>query len=246
MDIPNAVGDLERDLRGIFGARIQSMIVYGQRRHAAPAPKGHDEHGAQHQGPRLTHTLAVVDALSTEDLRACASKVAAWHDKSLATPLLVATDEFERSLDAFPFEFGAILSDHVVVFGGSLFEQLQVDPADLRRACEVQARGHLLHLREGYLETLGRGDRLAVLIVDSAAAFAALVTHVAQLTGKSATDVVAAARHVDHLLELGSSPSTDIVALAGTSEISSAEAERLFPAYLDMVEHLVDYLDGWK
>ena len=38
-------------------------------------------------------------------------------------------------------------------------------PADLRRACEVQARGHLLHLREGYVEAArtrrraGRADR---------------------------------------------------------------------------------------
>ena len=35
-------------------------------------------------------------------------------------------------------------------------------PADLRRACEVQARSHLLHLREGYIETRGRSDALAV------------------------------------------------------------------------------------
>src|SRR5690242_21130273 len=32
----------------------------------------------------------------------------------------------------------------------------EVDPADLRRACEVEARGHLLHLREGYIAA---GDR---------------------------------------------------------------------------------------
>src|SRR5947209_9568481 len=51
------------------------------------------------------------------------------------------------------------------------------------RACEVQARGHLLHLREGYLETRGRNDALAVLIVRSAPAFAALVSNLARLDG---------------------------------------------------------------
>ena len=50
-----------------------------------------------------------------------------------------------------------------------------MDVADVRRACEVQARSHLLHLREGFLETRGRSDALADLIVQSAAAFAALV-----------------------------------------------------------------------
>ena len=121
------------------------------------------------------HTLAIVDTLSAGDLRACAGRMAAWHEAGLAAPLLVAAHEFARSLDAFPFEFGAILADHAVVSGASPFDGLSVDPADLRRACEVQARSHLLHLREGYLETRGRADALAVLIVRSAPACAALI-----------------------------------------------------------------------
>ena len=32
---------------------------------------------------------------------------------------------------------------------------LAVQPADLRRACEVEARGFLLHLREGFIESEG-------------------------------------------------------------------------------------------
>src|SRR5438477_6006611 len=47
--------------------------------------------------------------------------------------------------------------------------------ADLRRAVEVQARGHLLHMREGFVETRGRSDALSVLIVSSAPALAALL-----------------------------------------------------------------------
>ena len=66
------------------------------------------------------------------------------------TPLLLAANELERSLDAFPREFGAILADHLVVAGSNPFDGLRVDPADVRRACEVQTRSHLLHLREGF------------------------------------------------------------------------------------------------
>ena len=72
---------------------------------------------------------------------------------------MLAADEFARSLDAFPFEFSAILADHAVVSGKNPFEGLRVEPADLRRACEVQARGHLLHLRQGYMETRGAATR---------------------------------------------------------------------------------------
>ena len=64
-----------------------------------------------------------------------------------------------ESLDAFPLEFGAILADHAVVSGASPFDGLTVDAADLRRACEVQARSHLLHLREGYIERADAATR---------------------------------------------------------------------------------------
>ena len=120
-------------------------------------------------------TLAMVETLTGADLRACAASVERWHDAGLATPLLLAANEFERSLDAFPLEFGGILADHLVIAGNNPFDGLRVEPADIRRACEVQARSHLLHLREGFLETRGRADALAVLIVRSAAPFAALI-----------------------------------------------------------------------
>jgi hypothetical protein len=254
MHIPDAVAALERDLRGIFGGRLLSLVVYGLRARSAHG-NSHEPHAAPHQQDRaVTHTLAVVDTLSTRDLRACGARVDAWHDRGLATPLVLASHEFGRSLDAFPFEFGAILADHVVVSGRNPFDGLKVEIVDLRRACEVQARGHWLHLREGYLETRGRSDALAVLIVESAPAFAALVTSVAQLDaaaapGRSARaedqDVAAAARHIEHCLSLPSTAS-EIVALAGVSEISSAAAERLFAPYLETVERLVGYVDTWK
>ena len=244
MIIPDAVHALDRELRALFGGRLQSLSIYGTRpraetpAHGAPAAHGHE-------GPP-TQTLAVVDSLTHEDLRGCAGHVEAWHDAGLATPLLIAAREFERSLDAFPLEFGEILADHVVVSGRNPFASLEVAAADVRRACEVQARSHLLHLREGFLETLGRGDALAVLIVQSAGAFAALVSSIARLEGQTSADAAAAARHVERILDLPGGPVTEVTKLVGVQEISSAAAERLFPSYLDAVERLVNFVDGWS
>ena len=168
-----------------------------------------------------------------------------WHDAGAATPFLLAAHEFARSLDAFPLEFGAIIADHIVVSGKNPFAGLRVDPTDLRRACEVQARSHLLHLREGVLETRGRADALAVLIVDSAPAFAALLENVARLQGVAA-DPAAVSRHAERTLNLPGSIVSDVMKLAGVAEISSAEALRIFPAYLDVVERLVKFVDGWN
>lgn len=225
MNIPEAVRSLERDLRGIFGPRLSSLAMYGS---SATARSAHgDGHGHGHPP---VHTLAVVDGLSVADLRACAGRVDAWHDEGLATPLLLGKKEFAASLDAFPLEFGAMIAEHVIVAGGNPFEGLAVDRADLRRAVEAQARGHLLHLREGFVEARGRSDALSVLIVSSAPALAALVTSMARLGSTAGA---------------GSGVLAEVVALAHVREISNAEADRLFLPYLDAVERLVADVDAW-
>jgi hypothetical protein len=85
-----------------------------------------------------------------------------------------------------------------------------------------------------------------VLIVRSAAPFAALVSNLARLEGRSDGDRGAAARHVERALKLSEAIASDIVSLVDVKEISSADAERLFPPYLDAVERLVTYIDGWR
>lgn len=227
--VSDPVQILERELRDIFGARLRSLVAYGLR--AASHETLHNEPHA-HDDSNLKNTLAIVDTIAHEDLRACSGRVASWHDRGLATPLLLAAREFERSLDAFPLEFGAILADHVVVFGQNPFDRLTVDAADLRRSCEVQARSHLLHLREGYMETLGKGDAVALLIVRSAPAFAALLESIERLPGITPPSLPASV--VDR-----------IVKHADGSDMSSAEALSIFPEYLQTVERLVAYVDTW-
>jgi len=241
MTIPDAVRALERDLRGIFGSRLQSLVIYGQG--SAHDAHGHGAHG---HGAAPARTLAVVESMTLDDLRASARQIERWHDAGLATPLVIAAREFERSLDAFPLEFGAILADHLVVAGDNPFASLTVDPADVRRACEVHARSHLLHLREGFLETRGRGDALSVLILQSAPAFAALVASLARLDGRATDDALAAARHVERIVGLPDGPIGEVVRLARAHDMSSADAERLFAPYFDAVETLVRYVDGWS
>src|SRR5438093_6521240 len=112
-DVGDRVSLLGRELREIFGNRLQSVVAYGLR--ASAGAQDH-AHGA-HQSAPVARTMAVVDALTVADLKSCADRAAGWHDRGLATPFLLAADEFGRSLDVFPLEFAAILADHVVVSG---------------------------------------------------------------------------------------------------------------------------------
>jgi hypothetical protein len=243
---PDHVSMLERELRRIFADRLQSLVAYDLHATQASAEGAHHGDHGEHVKRAPTHTMAIVESLREGDLKACAAAVSKWHDAGLATPLVLTAGEFERSLDAFPLEFGAIIADHAVVFGRDPFDGLTIDPADLRRACEVQARSHLLHLREGFLETNGSADAVAVLIVRSAAPFAALLGSIARLQGLRTRDHAAAGRHAERELHLPPGVVTEVVQLAHVTEMSAADAMRIFPAYLDAAQRLVQYVDGWN
>jgi hypothetical protein len=229
-DLPASVRTLERELRGVFGPRLQSLVAYGS--------SGTGDHAP-------VRTMALVESLTEQDLRACAARAASWHDAGLATPLVVAARELARSLDAFPLEFAAIDADHVLVAGTEPFATVTVDPSDLRRACEVQARSHLLHLREGFVDAGGNGNALAVLVAQSAAPLAALVSSVARLEGHAKPDAESAGRHVERTLGIPGGTLSEVVAMTKVHEISAADAERIFSTYLAAAERLVEYVDGW-
>jgi hypothetical protein len=213
MPISDAVTAFDQDMHEMFGDRLRSVVVYDVTDRTADSPQP---------------TLVIVEALTPADLRACAGLVSKWHADGLATPLILETAEFARSLDAFPYEFGAILADHTIVSGENPFAGLRVDPADIRRACEVQARSHLLHLREGFIETQGRSDALAELIARSAAPLSALLRSVARLNG----------------VQMGGGVLAEVAGLNG-KELSSDTARRLFPDYLSAVEYLTNEIDRW-
>ena len=231
MRVPDSVHVLARDLREVFGARFRSLVVY------RPVA------GGRHT---LTPTLALVDDLTVVDLEVCAVRVSAWREAALAPPLLIPAREFQRSLDTFPFEFGAILADHAVIVGPSPFDGLHVDEADLRSASERQLRSHLLHLREGYLETGGRGSAIADLLAASAAPLAGIVESVARLRRSPAESPAAAARDIEQLVGAPDGALQRVMALADGRAAGTDDARRMFPAYLDALERLTQYVDRWR
>src|SRR3982750_2665851 len=153
------------DLQHIFGDRLQAFMSYG-RAAANPAP-----------------SLALVRSITADDLDRCASHAAAWHRAGCATPLLLTKEEFAGSLDAFPTEYGEILETHHLLFGSNPFAGMTIRPEDLRRACEVQVKSHLVHLRENYVECRGRQSDITALGAEAAPAFALILRRLARLDG---------------------------------------------------------------
>jgi hypothetical protein len=233
MEIWNSAANaLTADLQRVFGRRLQAVVAYG------PAVDGRAE-------APLT-CLALTDTLTLPDLEACAARTAEWERRHIAPPLLLTAEEFRRSLDAFPLEYGEILRTHVRVFGDDPFVGLTIARDDLRRACEAQVKSHLLHLREGFLEARGQPDAIADLVVASAPGFAALLRNVARLTGVTITERVQATYQGAQAANLPEGVVRAVLAFEQPTSIPTGDPARRFGEYLAAVEQLARAVDGWK
>lgn len=233
-----AVDRLVLELEGIFRERLSMVAVYGDGIHLGEAAASH--------GDRAVHTLAVVASLTADDMRACAGLAEHWAARGLAVPLLLTAVDLRRSLDAFPMEFSDIIAQHHTVRGTDLLEGLAVAREDVRRACEVQARSHALHLRESYVECGANPRRLARLVVASAPPFRALLQSIASLAGHAnPTDDAA-------LIDMGSAAGLDavvlrkVVEIAQSGAVGAGDAEAFYLAYAEAAERLVQHVDAWR
>jgi len=227
-----ALGALTTDLQRIFGNRLYSVCAYGL--------TARNEAGI--------HSIALVEQLAFDDLAACVPLASRWDASGLAVPLLLERHEFARTLDVFPLEYGAIIADHLPIYGDDPFDGLSVAEADLRRACELQAKSHLIHLREGYLETGGEARAISRMIGASAEGFNRLLVSMIALVSTAA--VPAGAEHVaadaDQHLGISADLVHEVLASAGAGPSMIAEPTALLSRYIAAVEHLWEFVDGWK
>ena len=228
---PAALG-LVGDLRNVFGDRLRSVVAYG------PRVEGHDS--------TPLACMALVSTLGVADLEACAGHIAKWHRNRLGTPLVLPETEFRTSLDSFPLEYGEIIRAHQRVYGSDPFDGVAIALPDLRRACETQIKSHLLHLREGFLESGGEPSAVAELVVGSAAAFTSLLRHVAWLSGDHATDRLEATRAGARAAQLPDAVIADLITLEQRPAMRSVDAARIFPDYIAAVEQLARAVDAWR
>jgi hypothetical protein len=226
-----ALASLAGDLRRTFGARLRVLAAYGLTRRAA--------------GDEPLHTIALVESITFDDLAALAAAAPDWVRVGLAVPLVMPHEEFLRTLDVFPLEYDAILADHAVIEGADPFAAMRVAESDRRRAVEAQAKSHLVHLREGFLEG-GRDPRsVAALIAASSPAFRTLLANMARLDGRAAAsdeDIADAAEG-----SIGISAALVREVLASPAAASAAvDSTALLARYIEATERIWRYVDGWR
>jgi hypothetical protein len=188
---------LAAQLKEIFGDRLKMIAEFGD----------------------TTNSCAVVQSLTLEDLERCATHSTKWNKAGLETPLFIVEGELRRALDAFPLELTEIIATRRVIEGPDLFAEILVPTQELRRACEVQARGHILHLREGYIEAAGDAKAVAKLVSAAVVPFRSLIKNVARLDGVAPKALV--------------------------TQLDLDNFEKGFPEALRAAGRIVDYVDRW-
>lgn len=227
---------LVTSLRNLFGDRLNTVVAYGPCVSLGLAPS-----------PRLpVSTLALVERVRFADLEAATPRAAGWRKKGIAVPLVLGEAEFRASLDAFPLEYGDIIAHHVVLAGDDPFATLAADEDDLRWAIERQAKGHLIHLREGYIEAGTRPADLTDMVLASTVPFILLVQTLARLIGHEDDQLASLPAAMGSVRGVSVPVVQAMVDLVRQPVLANDVARRLYPDYLDTVEQLVAFVDSWK
>src|SRR6185436_14969391 len=102
------------------------------------------------------------------------------------------------------------------------FDGVRIQPDDLRRACEGQARGHLIHLRQGWIGQASHQGGLAHLLADSASPLRAVLTNLARLHGESPADDSALAAWANRTIGMPEALVLDVLSLTDAPHRSAA------------------------
>ena len=228
----SALQGLASDLHEVFGNRLYSVCAYGH------LIDPEDE----------VQSIVLVDRLAFDDLAACLRLARKWDRAGLAVPLILERDEFARTLDVFPLEYGEIIANHVHIYGDDPFDGLRVSAEDLRRGCEFHAKSHLIHLREAFLETGGDPNAVARLISASAPGYRRLLTNLVALVSPDegrmdAHDLAAAA---ESTVGVPAEITNEILAAQATTPSTIVDPTALLARYVEAVERLWEYVDAWK
>ena len=134
-----------------------------------------------------------------------------------------------------------------MLFGADPFAGLAIRDEDLRRACEVQVKSHLVHLRENYLECGGRPAEVAALVADSAPAFALLLRRLARLDGVPVTTSAELVAYASSRTRLDARLVGDLLALARSRGASGVDADEALSRITSRrSKRLWRFVDRWR
>lgn len=228
--------DLVTQLRSAYGARLDSVVLYGSAAAGEHVPKRSDY-----------NVLLLLKELDADALASASAVARAWSDAGNPPPMTMTVDEWRGSADVFPMEYADILDRHRVLYGTPPFDGLSVSMRDLRLQLENQAMGKLLQLRQGALLAGTDGKRQVELIAASLSTMMVLFRAVLRMRGeKPDADRSALAERVGTLAGFDAAPFVRAIQhVRGERKLEPSDAGATLAGYLAGIRQLQHYLDGY-
>jgi predicted nucleotidyltransferase len=223
------------DLRSTHGDNLASVVLYGSAA-AGDSVRARSDY----------NLLIALNRITPEDLRLSQAPVREWQRLGHPVPVYFTVGELNNAADVFPIEFRQMERARKVLYGRDPFEFVELSDANLRHQTEYELRSKLIQLRRLYIPASASTEKLAALMKDSLASFAALFRAVLMLKGQeppvSKHDTVHA---IVRLLSLDGEPFEHIFELraSGAAPLTDTEANDLFAAYLAQIERVIDVVD---
>ena len=225
---------LVEELRAAHGDNLASIVLYG-----SVAAGGEVDRRSDH------NLLIALHRIAAGDLRLSQKALRDWNSLGEPMPVYFTVEELKRAADVFPIEFLQMEKARKVLFGRDPFEFVEISSANLRHQTEYELRTKLIQLRRLFIPAAASVEKLSALMSDSLASFAALFRAVLILHGQvppvSKADSV---RATVGLLGLEVSPFEQILELrTKVSKLTEAEADKIFSAYMDQIERVIQAVD---
>jgi predicted nucleotidyltransferase len=233
--VQSSLDHLIEDLRSTHGDNLASVVLYG----SAAA-------GDYVQTRSDYNLLIALNRITPADLRQAQAPMRNWQRLGHPLPVYFTVEELNDAADVFPIEFYQMEKARLVLYGEDPFKSLQLSDVNLRHQTEYELRSKVIQLRRLYIPASVSVDKLAALMSDSLASFAALFRPVLMLHGLeppiAKPEVV---RALVKLLGLDGDAFEQIFNLRASGEIllTDVEANDLFGAYLQQIERVIETVD---
>jgi predicted nucleotidyltransferase len=233
--VQSSLDHLVEDLRSTHGDNLRSVVLYG-----SAAAGDYVEMRSDY------NLLIALNRITPSDLRLAQAPIRNWQRLGHPLPVYFTVEELNDAADVFPIEFYQMEKARIVLFGSDPFESLRLSDVNLRHQTEYELRSKLIQLRRLYIPASVSVEKLAALMSDSLASFAALFRPVLMLHGKEPpVGKPACVRATVELLDLDAEPFERIFDLRSSGEtlLTEVETNDLFAAYLEQIERVIEAVD---
>lgn len=224
-------------IRTLLGPDLKSIILYGSAARGEFDPKRSD-----------LNLLVVLNEVEYRQLSILAPFIKKWSRQRIATPLVISPQYIATALDVYPLEFLDMQAAHRVLFGDDVLAEIHPPIQSVRRQCEQEARGKLLHLREIVMETALKPRHLKQAMTLSVPSFIRIGRHILRLMDHP--HIHHSQEVIEELRKIAELPLEGLEAAwrirTGDLKPAREEIARLFETYLNDTAAITRYVDTMK